>query len=179
MTDKLAGGERRRYEFGAEHHRIQAPFEKPDHLLPGIAGLARGLLVIAPELPLGDVAVIALQLLLGMKLCAIVGELARLPLTVLTGTIGAAADRTFVAAPDILAHAAVELVFRGRALRHAVFLARVEGAGGTELPPKGGHYSHGLLTVKRPSTSSGPGVGKLMISPRRGPSDCAAFPWSR
>ena len=33
--------------------------------------------VIAPELPLRDVAVIALQLLLGVKLCAVIGQLAR------------------------------------------------------------------------------------------------------
>ena len=58
-------------------------------------------------------------------------------LTVLTGAIGAPANGTLVAAPDILAHAAVELVFRGRALRHAVFFARVQGAGGTKTPAEG------------------------------------------
>src|SRR6185369_9587281 len=94
-----------------------------------VARLARGFLVVATELPLGDVAVIALQLLLGAQLRAIVGKLARLPLAVLAGSIGPLADGALVAAPDVLPHAAVKLEFGGRALGHACFGLKDSGIG--------------------------------------------------
>ncbi len=75
-------------------------------------------MIIFAELPLGDVAVIALQLLLGLKLRAVVGKFARAALTVLAGPIGALVHRALGTAPDTLAHAAVELVFCIRAFRH-------------------------------------------------------------
>ncbi len=76
VADQLARRKRGRHELGAEDDGVQAALEKPDHVLAGVAGAPRGFLVIAPELALGDVGVIALQLLLGMKLRAVVGELA-------------------------------------------------------------------------------------------------------
>jgi ABC-type enterobactin transport system permease subunit len=73
----------------------------------------------AAELPLGDVAVIAAQLLLGLELHAVVGELALAALAVLAGAIFAPVHRTFWAAPDILAHPAVEFVLGFMALGHS------------------------------------------------------------
>ena len=82
------------------------------------------LLVDAAELPLGDVAVIAAQLLLGLELHAVVGELALAALAVLAGAVFALVDGALRAAPDILAHAAVDLVLRLVALGHRVLMLR-------------------------------------------------------
>ena len=71
-----------------------------------LIGLLEGLL----ELLLGDVAVIALQLLLGAKLDTEVRYLALATLAVLAGTIFAAIDRALGTSKDVLAHAAVELI---------------------------------------------------------------------
>jgi hypothetical protein len=59
----------------------------------------------------GDVAVITLQLLLGLKLGAVVRQLLGAALAVLARAVGALVDRAFGTAPDALAHAAVELIF--------------------------------------------------------------------
>ena len=112
VVDELARGERRGHEFRAIDHRVQPAFEQADHVLARVALLARGFLVIVAELPLGDVAVIALELLLGLKLRAVVGELAGAALAMLAGAIGALVHGALGPAPDALAHAAVELVFR-------------------------------------------------------------------
>jgi len=133
-----------RHEFGAVHNRIETALEKPDHLLAGVAGLARGFLVIAAELPLGDIAVIALQLLLGVKLRAIVGKLARLPLTVLTGAIGAPANGLLLRPQIFSPMRRSSLYFEVVRFRHAVFFARGQGASGTESPPKPGTIAMGL-----------------------------------
>ena len=79
-------------------------------------------LVDAAELALGDVAVIAAQLLLGLELHAVVGELALAALAVLAGAVFALVDGALRAAPDILAHAAVDLVLRLVALGHRVLM---------------------------------------------------------
>ena len=52
-------------------------------MFAGVTRAARGFFVVAAELPLVDVAVIALELLLGVKLRAVVGQLAGLALAVL------------------------------------------------------------------------------------------------
>src|SRR3546814_2865585 len=69
---------------------------------------------------LGHVAIIALELLLGAQLDAEVGHLALAALSVLAGTIFALVDRALRATEDVLAHAAVELVFGAAALRHEI-----------------------------------------------------------
>ena len=79
-------------------------------------------LVDAAELPLGNVAVIAAQLLLGLELHAVVGELGLAALAVLAGAVFALVDGALRAAPDILAHAAVDLVLRLVALGHRVLI---------------------------------------------------------
>src|ERR1700676_405866 len=89
----------------------EPPLKKPDQVGAGIALHADGFLIDSAELALGNIGVIALQLLLGAQLHAIVRQLALPPLAVLARPVFAAVHRAFWAAPDILAHPAVELVF--------------------------------------------------------------------
>ena len=72
----------------------------------------------ALELLFGDVAVIALELLLGAQLDAEIADLALAALAVLAGAIFAAVDRALGPSEDVLAHAAVELILGAGALRH-------------------------------------------------------------
>ncbi|MGY3290651.1 hypothetical protein ACVWWP_003718 [Bradyrhizobium sp. LM3.6] len=94
--------------------------EQADQVLAGVTLEAAGLDIDAVELALGDVGVVALQLLLGAQLHAEVGELALAALAVLAGTVLAAIDGALRAAPDVLAHTAVELVLGFTALSHRV-----------------------------------------------------------
>src|SRR5205814_9632406 len=80
---------------------------------------AGGLLVDPADLLLGQVAVVALQLLLGAQLKAEVGDLLLAALAVLAGAVGPRVDRGFRTAPDVLAHPAVELVLGAMALGHS------------------------------------------------------------
>ena len=73
----------RGHELGAIDDRVETALEQADHVLARVARAARGFLVVFAELPLGDVAVIALELLLGLKLRAIVGEFLGAALAVL------------------------------------------------------------------------------------------------
>ena len=95
-------------------HRIETTLQQTDHVLARVALASRRFLIVFAELPLGDVAVIALELLLGLKLRAVVGEFLGAALAVLAWTIGTFVDRALGAAPDALAHAAVDFVFRVR-----------------------------------------------------------------
>ena len=72
-----------------------------------------------------DIGVIALQLLLGAQLHAEVGELALAALAVLAGAVFPAVHGALRAAPDILAHTAIDLVFRLTALCHRVLFDRL------------------------------------------------------
>ena len=74
--------------------------------------------VIFVELALGNVAVIALDLLLGLELGAEVGRLALAPLAMLARPVFTLVVGALGSAPDILAHPAIDLVFCFRALRH-------------------------------------------------------------
>src|SRR5690606_4863198 len=80
--------------------------------------LTLGVAVDLAELLLGQVAVIALELLLGAQLRAEVGHLALAALAMLAGAVFAAVHRGLRAAPDVLAHAAVDLVFCACTLGH-------------------------------------------------------------
>ena len=91
----------------------------------GIAAHADGFMVDAAELLFRDGAVIAAQHLLCAQLHAVVGELALAALAVLAGAVFAFVDGALGAAPDILAHAAVDLVFRLVALGHRVLIFRL------------------------------------------------------
>jgi hypothetical protein len=66
----------------------------------------------------GQVAIVALELLLGAQLSTEIRELALAALTVLAGAIFATVDRRFGAAPDVLAHAAIDFVLGSRAFGH-------------------------------------------------------------
>ena len=118
VADELARGEHRRHELGAIDHGVEAALQQADHVLGRRALRRRGFLVDAAELTLADVAVIALELLLGAQLLAVVRQLAAAPLAVLAGAVLALVDRALGAAPDVLADAAVDLVLGANALGH-------------------------------------------------------------
>src|SRR3546814_12284821 len=70
--------------LGAIDDGVKAAFEQADQILARIALHPRRFDIVLLELLFGDVAVIALQLLLGAQLDAIIGHLALAPLAVLT-----------------------------------------------------------------------------------------------
>src|SRR5262249_37192399 len=111
-----------RHELRPIDDRVEPAFEQADHVGAGVALLPPGLLIDAAELALGNVAVVAAQLLLGLELHAVVGELGFAALAVLAGAVFALIDGALRAAPDILAHTAVDLVLRLVALGHRVLM---------------------------------------------------------
>ena len=113
-------GEDRRDELGAVHDRVETTLEQADQVLAGVTLEAAGLDIDAVELTLADVGVVALQLLLGTQLHAEVGELALAALAVLAGAVFPAVHGALRAAPDVLAHTAIDLVLRLTALSHRV-----------------------------------------------------------
>jgi hypothetical protein len=98
VIDKLARGEDRRNEFRAIDDRVKAPLQKADQIVAGVALQPDRFRIIFAKLLFGDIAVVALELLLGLELRAIVGELALAPLSVLSGAIFAAVDGALRAA---------------------------------------------------------------------------------
>src|SRR5512135_3665577 len=86
-------------------------------MLAGIAAQPDRFLIEPAELLLADIAVIALQLLLGHQLGAEIGRLLA-PLAVLAGTVFAAVDRALRPAPEIDAEAPVDLVLGTLTLAH-------------------------------------------------------------
>ena len=117
VVDELTGREHGRHEFHAIDDGVQTAFENADQMFAGVALLADGLVVVAAELALADVAVIALQLLLRLKLNAEVRRLLA-PLAMLARSIFTGVERAFGAAPQIDAETAVDLVLRLKALGH-------------------------------------------------------------
>ena len=122
VIDELACGEHGGHELGAIDHGVETALEQADQVFTGVAFHPAGFDIDAVELALGNVGVIALQLLLGAELHAEVGELALAALAVLAGTVFPAVHGALRAAPDILAHTAIDLVFRLIALCHRVLL---------------------------------------------------------
>src|SRR5690606_13408294 len=118
VADDLARGEDRRRELRAVDDHVETLLEQADQVLAGVALHAGGRLVGRLELLFGDVAVVALELLLGAQLQAEVAHLALAALAVLAGTVGTAVHGAVRTAPDILAHAAVEFMLGALALRH-------------------------------------------------------------
>src|SRR5262245_66510134 len=130
VIDELARGEHGRHELGAIHDGIEPALQQADQMRSGIALEADRLLVDAAEVLFRNVAVVALELLLGAQLHPVVGELALAALAVLAGAVFAAVHRALRAGPDVLAHAAIELVLGFMALGHRVlfpmwFLSRI------------------------------------------------------
>ena len=93
MADDLAGGEHGGNELGAVDDRVEAALQQPDQLLRGRPLEARGFLVDAIELALADIAIIALQLLLGAELLAVVAEFAGAAFAMLAGARLALVER--------------------------------------------------------------------------------------
>src|SRR5882757_3114889 len=120
VVDELARGEHRGDELGAVDHGVEAALQEADQVFTGVALHPAGFDIDAVELALGNIGVVALQLLLGAQLHAEVGKLALAALAVLAGAVFAAVHRALRAAPDILAHTAIDLVFRLTALSHRV-----------------------------------------------------------
>ena len=118
MVDELARGEHRRHELGAIDHRVEPALQQADQVGARVALHAHRLHIVLVELALGNVAVIALELLLGLELGAEVGRLALAALAVLAGAVFALVERAAGTTPDVLAHAAVDFVFGFCALRH-------------------------------------------------------------
>src|SRR5919206_770378 len=88
----------------------------------------------AAETALADIGVIALQLLLGGKLGAVIRRLLA-PLAVLAGAVFAPVQRALGAAPQIDAETAVDLVLRFLALAH-VSRIRFRFFPASPLPPR-------------------------------------------
>src|ERR1700760_885141 len=120
VIDELARGEHGGDEFRAIDHGVEPALQKADQVFAGVALHAAGFDIDAVELAFGDVGVIAFQLLLGAQLHAEVRKLALAALAMLAGAVFALVDGALRAAPDILAHTAVDLVLRLTALSHRV-----------------------------------------------------------
>src|SRR6185312_15979224 len=108
VAHELPGREHGRDEFRAIDDCVEPPLQEPDQLLRGVAPKPGRLAIDRFELLLGDVRVIALQLLLGAA-----------ALTVLARTVFALVIRALGTAPDILAEPPVDLVLGVNAFGHA------------------------------------------------------------
>src|SRR5262249_37293621 len=124
VADELPGCEHGRNELGTIDDGIEPALEQPDQILAGVASEPRGLAVDRLELLLGDVAVVALQLLLGAKLLAVVGELPAAALAMLARSVFTLVVWALWPAPDILAEAAVDLMLRVYTFRHSKLQSR-------------------------------------------------------
>src|SRR5215831_371576 len=122
VADELAGGEHGGHELRPVDHGVEPSLQQPDQVLAGIAPKPDRLFVQPVELLLGNIAIVAAQLLFGAQLDAVVGKLAFPALAMLARAIFAAIDGAFGAAPDILAEAAVDLVLGFVALGHRVLM---------------------------------------------------------
>src|SRR5690606_9837822 len=112
VVDELARSEDSRHEFHAIDHRIETTLQEANEVFGGIALKTLGGFIDAAEGFLRDIAVIALQLLLGAQVNAIVGDFAAAALAMLAGPVITAVYRAFRATPKVLAHATVNFVFR-------------------------------------------------------------------
>ena len=81
-----------------------------------------GLDVDAVELALVEIGVVAFELLLGLQLLAVVGQLLNAALAVLAGARLATVEGALGPAPDVLTQAAVDLVLGANALGHVTAL---------------------------------------------------------
>src|SRR5262249_3473373 len=106
-------------ELGAIDHSVKPALQQADQVRAGIALHADRLGIDPAKLLLGNVGVVALELLLGTQLHTEVGELALAALAVLAGPIFAAIDGALGAAPDVLAHTAIKLVLGLDSLCHS------------------------------------------------------------
>jgi len=118
VADELTGGPDGRHEFGAIDQGVEARLQQADQVLRAVALATRGFIVGRGELLLGDVAVVALQLLLGLQLQAEVRDLLLAALAVLAGAVRAFVDGRLGATPQVFTHDPVEFVLGAMALGH-------------------------------------------------------------
>src|SRR4051812_32107938 len=109
VVDELTGGEGGGHELHAVDDRIKTTLQQLDQVLAGVATAADCFGVEAAELLLTDVAVVALQLLLGHQLQTEVRRLLA-ALAMLAGAIFTAVDRALGAGPEGDAQTAGDLV---------------------------------------------------------------------
>src|SRR6185295_11111709 len=140
VVDELARLERRHRELHPVDHGVEPALEQLDEVLAGVAAPARGLGVDLAELPLGDVAVVALELLLGVELEAEIGRLAAAR-PVLAGS-GLGVGR-LAAAPEIDAEAARDLVLGLEAFGHSSGLPGGKNERRRRAPPGGDRLAEG------------------------------------
>src|SRR5262249_4021234 len=112
--------------------------------------------IVFVELPLSDVAVVALEFLLGLQLRAKIRQLLGAALSMLTWPVGPLVHGALGSAPEVLAHPAIEFVFGSRALAHSASNSTENRDFRGLTPRKGGQYSHGLLPVKLAFSGTGP-----------------------
>src|SRR5262249_31153713 len=108
VVDELTRSEDRRNELGAIDDRVETRLEQADQLFAGVTLAACSFLIGLAELLFRDVAIEALELLLGAQLYAEVGKLALAALAMLAGAVFAAVDRGLRTAPDVFAKTAVD-----------------------------------------------------------------------
>jgi hypothetical protein len=118
LTRRPLTCEHRRHELGAIDDRVEPALQEPDEIGARVALHPQRFDIVLVELALGDVAVIALELLLRLQLGAEVGGFALAALAMLAGAVFALVERAARATPDVLAHPAVDFVFGFGALRH-------------------------------------------------------------
>src|ERR1700722_12937438 len=163
VRDERPRRERRDRELHPVHHGIQPPLQQLDQQLRGVAAHPHGLLVVAAELLLADVAVVAAQLLLRRQLRAVVrGLLAALAM--LARPVLTLVDRGFRPSPEVHPQATIDLVFTLGALGHRrvalsfgsvapVGHPKVAGAGPevpSTFPAVGAAYRGRWLAVSNP-----------------------------
>src|SRR5690348_7485418 len=119
VIDELAGGKNRGNEFGAVDDRIETALQQADQVLAGVATAARRFFVDLAELAFPDIAVVALEPLLGHQLRAVFRRLAT-ALAMLARAVFAIVEGALGAAPQVHLEAAVDLVFGFSALGHVV-----------------------------------------------------------
>src|SRR5439155_19753728 len=117
VVDDLSRGEWGRRELHAIDRGVEPALQELDQIVAGVAAASHRLFIEPPELALAVIGVVALELLLGWPLGAVVGRLLA-PLAVLARAILAAVEGAFRAAPQIDAETAVDLVLRFLALAH-------------------------------------------------------------
>src|SRR5262245_22849856 len=115
---ELPGSEHGGQQFSAIGDRIEPAPKKADEVSRAVARHPAGLGIDAVKLPLGNIGIVALELLLCPKLDTEIGELALAPLAMLAGAVFALVDRALGAAPDVLPHTAVDLVLGGCTFCH-------------------------------------------------------------
>lgn len=110
VVDELARREHRGDQFHAVDDGVETALEQLDQIVAAVALAAQSFEVIALELALTDVGVIAFEFLFRVELNRIVGRLLTV-LAVLAGAVFAFVEGGFRPAPEVDAKTAVDFVF--------------------------------------------------------------------